>query len=94
MKVETQNLESYTQLMAKKDRLIGAMISREIEDEILKICDIEERSKSWVTAAMIERGLVAYRRDGQLKEPGTSKLKVYVGKTQGKPEAKSKAGSR
>lgn len=92
MKVETRNLVCYKALMAKKDKLIGAMISSETEDEILKMCDIEERSKSWIAAAMIERGLAAYRRDGKLKEQGNSKLKVYAGKTQGKPEAKSKAG--
>ena len=49
--------------------MVGAMITAETESEILEICAIEERSKSWVAAALIERGLAAYNRDGQLKEP-------------------------
>lgn len=71
MKVESRKLACYKRLMAKKDQLLGAMISTETLDEILKMCDKEERSKSWIAAAMIERGLAAYRRDGLLKEPLT-----------------------
>lgn len=78
MKVESRKLECYKALMAKKDQLLGAMISSETLSEILKMCDKEERSKSWIAAAMIERGLAAYKRDGLLKEPSGLKLPLIT----------------
>lgn len=48
---------------------VGLYISPQHEAELKQIVEDEDRDRGYITRAFYLRGLSAYRRDGQLKEP-------------------------
>lgn len=49
--------------------LLGVKIPREVLDEVLRIVDKEQRTKSQVGSLLLQRGLSRYQEDGMLIEP-------------------------
>lgn len=51
----------------KRSELLGALVTPTVKAEVEEIVEREERTRSYVAGALIERGLAAYRKDRQLK---------------------------
>lgn len=47
---------------------LGMSVLPIIEDEIVTMANIHDRTKSWVAEKMLLRGLVAYRKDGKFTD--------------------------
>lgn len=76
--LDTIRLTRYTEGMVKSDAtdkngealvLLGVKIPREVLEEILRIKDKEQRTKSQVGGLLLQRGLGLYQEDGLLIEP-------------------------
>ena len=55
--------------------LLGVKIPHEVLDEVIRIVDKEQRTKSQVGALLLQRGLRLYQEDGMLIEPEESARK-------------------
>ncbi len=73
--VETPQRRWYTagmmkdQTREKRTEKVSAKIPPSVKARILAIAGLDDRTESYVTLALIERGLAAHARDGQLVEP-------------------------
>ena len=54
----------------KRSENIGVMVTPSVRALIEKIAKTEDRSLSWVSGKLLERGLEAFRRDGLLQAQG------------------------
>lgn len=67
----------------KRSETISVTITPTMLAEIMVIMKQEDRTKSWVAEALIERGLEAYRKDRVLKSKGRdNKLGVIRARTE------------
>jgi hypothetical protein len=75
--VEVGTLTCYKELMPKralndedkKNEVLGVSVSSKTKEEIEGMAMANERSLSYIGGALLLRGLAAFHRDGQLKEP-------------------------
>lgn len=59
----------------KKNEVLGVSVSAKTKDFVTGVAEEEERSLSYIGGALLLRGIAAYLRDGQLKEPsGITKM--------------------
>lgn len=69
-----ENLGCYKTPMPRKVKepktdMLGVMVTSTIKKKVGRIADAEERSLSNVGGLLLLRGLAAFDRDGQLREP-------------------------
>lgn len=59
----------------KRSEYLSFTAPAAVRTEIEQIAKAEDRSKSWIVLALIERGLEAYRKDGLVKPSRNTKLR-------------------
>ena len=59
----------------KRSETLSLTATPAVRAEIEAIARTEDRSISWVVLALMERGLEAYKKDGELKPPRNTKLR-------------------
>lgn len=68
----------------KRSALIGALVTPTVKAEVEEIVEREDRTRSFVAGALIERGLEAYRRDKVLK-PKAKDIKPAASTSNNRP---------
>lgn len=59
----------------KRSENLSLTVTPTVRSEIEAIKKAEDRSISWIVLALMERGLEAYKKDGILKPPRSTKLR-------------------
>lgn len=76
VELEDQRSTCYTSLMPRKAKagekrteMLTAKVPPSIKTAVMKIVEADDRTESYVTLALVVRGLAAYNKDRKLVEP-------------------------
>lgn len=64
-------MPTYQQGSEKKSEMVGLKVEPDDKEQLIAVCQEEDRPLGYVARELMLRGLAAYKRDGLLKEPLT-----------------------